>query len=167
MSANLSGVIDRLRSGTCWFTASNAEPLHHDHHKTGASPPNRTASSCSSGRRADHLRQRGNDCWHPARESNSHQEIWKLLCCHYTSGALLCGGRPWSRTRNVCHKGPGLQPGGAHAIAPRRPYIFGQGGWARTSDLLVPSEARYQLRHTLTGSGIGSRTRYLRLMRPE
>ncbi len=59
MSANLSGVIDRLRSGTCWFTASNAEPLHHDHHKTGASPPNRTASSCSSGRRADHLRQRG------------------------------------------------------------------------------------------------------------
>ncbi len=27
--------------------------------------------------------------------------------------------------------------------------IIGQGGWARTSDLLVPSEARYQLRHTL------------------
>ena len=136
--------------------------------KAGASPPNRTASSCSSDRRADHLRQKGQgSCWHPARESNSHQEIWKLLCCHYTSGALLCGGRPWSRTRNVCHKGPGLQPGGAHAIAPRRPLIVGQGGWARTSDLLVPSEARYQLRHTLTGSGSGSRTRYLRLMRPE
>lgn len=27
--------------------------------------------------------------------------------------------------------------------------IIGQGGWARTSDLLVPSEARYQLRYTL------------------
>ena len=62
---------------------------------------------------------------------------------------LIDGGRPWSRTRNVCHKGPGLQPGGAHAIAPRRPKVDGQGGWSRTSDLLVPSEARYQLRHTL------------------
>lgn len=71
------------------------------------------------------------------------------MCYHYTSGALRCGGRPWSRTRNVYHAGPDLQSGGAHAIAPRRPLIIGQGGWARTSDLLVPSEARYPLRHTL------------------
>ena len=33
---------------------------------SGALPPNRTASSCSSDRRADHLRQKGNNCcWVP------------------------------------------------------------------------------------------------------
>lgn len=68
----------------CRLTPSTARPLHDD---TGASPPNRTASSCSSDRRADHLRQKGNCCWRPARESNSRQEIWRLLCCHYISGA--------------------------------------------------------------------------------
>ena len=34
------GVIVRCRSGTCWFTASRAVPLHHDHH--GPPPGNRT-----------------------------------------------------------------------------------------------------------------------------
>lgn len=71
----------------CRLTPSTAWPLHVE---TGAFPPNRTASSCSSDRRADHLRQKGQgSCWHPARESNSHQEIWKLLCCHYISGAMI------------------------------------------------------------------------------
>lgn len=44
----------------------------------------------------------------------------------------------------------GLQSGGAHATLHQSARIvIGQGGWSRTSDLLVPSEARYQLRHTL------------------
>lgn len=44
MSAYLSGVIDRLRSGTCWFTASNAEPLHYDHHRSGRGSRTRTCN---------------------------------------------------------------------------------------------------------------------------
>lgn len=69
----------------CRLTPSTARPLHDE---TGASPPNRTASSCSSDRRADHLRKRGDCFWHPATESNRHREFWKLSCCHYTSGAF-------------------------------------------------------------------------------
>lgn len=47
---------------------------------------------CSSDRRADRLCQRLYCLLAPRREeSNSPQEIWRLLCYHYTSRALRCG----------------------------------------------------------------------------
>ena len=39
----------------------------------------------------------------------------------------------------------------------RRSHPFGQGDWGRTSDLLGPSQARYQLRYTLMGNKMAER----------
>ena len=89
----------------CRLTPSTARLLHD---KLGASPPNRTASSCSSDRRADHLRQRGDDGWHPARESNSHQEIWRLLCFHYTSGAMTMWWASLESNQGCLPRGAGV-----------------------------------------------------------
>ncbi len=91
------------------------------------------------------------------RENRTPTKSFGNSCATTTPARqLLCGGRPWSQTRNVCHMGPGLQSDGANAIARRRPIVVGQGGWTRTSGLLVPSEARYQLRHTLIYRGFRS-----------
>ena len=134
----------------CRLMPSTARPLH-DH--SGASPPNRTASSCSSDRRADHLRQRGLLAPRDGIEPPPRVLETPVLPLHQRG--ISYGGRAWSRTRNVYREGPDLQSGGAHAVAPRRPidlqFSNGQRGWDRTSDLLTPSEARYPLRHTLMG----------------
>jgi hypothetical protein len=65
----------------CRLMPSTARPLHDEF---GASPPNRTASSCSSDRRADHLRQRGNTVFGTPRENRTPTKRFGDSCATTT-----------------------------------------------------------------------------------